>query len=388
MNVWTRITVYAVVVAFCLVGCVYDVVLVPPSSGLPEEIYATPQVPNRYRITNVGIFGFIEPYYAPGLGRAAAQYLYEELLKNEVANVTPELDVSDMRTEDLIDIARAKDYDVIITGDLLYYFEGGLHLPSRVDERIRVIHVATNETLWYAKAIEMEPPTRSSDYIIMQSRGEPAPAARALMKKNAEKFCKLLLSSPLQQFSAPAVPPAEERVKVKRIAAAQQLRAVQKAFEADVTIANREWNKVEESRAAQKALEEQRLQEERLRQEAKARRERAERERFLNEYIHFELDKSRLLPEAKEILSRKATWLTAHPRVSVIIAGHCDERGTYESNIVLGDRRARSAKSYLVDLGVAHERLKAVSCGWERPVDPGHNEKAWAENRRAQFVIE
>ncbi len=364
MNLSTKNMVCAVVVAFCLVGCVYDIVLVPPDSGLPEEIYATPQLLNRYRISNVGIFRFTEPPYAPGMGRTAAQDLYEELLRNEVVNVTLELDVSDMPMENLIDIARAKDYDVIITGDLLYYFEGSLHLPSRVDERMRVIHVATNVTLWYAKAVEIEPPTRSTDYFIMESPGEPAPAARALMKKNAEKFCKMLLNSPLQKFSAPAVAPAKHGGDAKRTAAAQQ------------------------PRAAQKALEEQRLREERLREEAKARRERAERERFLNEHIHFELDQSRLLPEAKVILKRKAKWLTAHPRVSAIIAGHCDERGTYEGNIALGGRRARSAKSYLVDLGIAHERLTTVSYGAEMPLDAGHNENAWAKNRRAQFVIE
>jgi len=372
MNVWTKVSVYAVVVAFCLVGCVYDVVLVPHDSGLPEEIYTTPQLLNRYHISSVGIFGFIEPYYAPGMGRTAAQYLYEELLKNEVANVTPELDVSGMRIEDLIDIARAKDYDVIIAGDLLYYFEGGLHLPSRVDERMRVIHVPTNQILWYAKAIEIEPPTGSSDYIIMQSRGEPAPAARALMRKNAEKFCKLLLSLPKQQFSAPAVPPAKKRANVKRIAAVDESRVAATG----------------ESRAVQRALEEQRLREERLRKEAEARRERTERERFLNEHIYFELDRSRLLPEAKEILRHKAGWLTAHPNASVTIEGHCDERGTDEHNMALGDRRARSAKSYLVYIGIAPERLTTVSYGWERPLDPGHNENAWAKNRRARFVIE
>ena len=137
-----------------------------------------------------------------------------------------------------------------------------------------------------------------------------------------------------------------------------------------------------------KALEEQRLREERLREEAKARRERAERERFLNEYIHFELDKSRLLPEAKEILKRKAGWLTAHPNASVTIEGHCDERGTYEGNMALGARRARRVKSYLVYLEIAPERLTAVSYGADVPLEPGQDEKAWAKNRRAEFVIE
>ena len=144
----------------------------------------------------------------------------------------------------------------------------------------------------------------------------------------------------------------------------------------------------QEARARQKALEEQRLREERLREEASARTELTEKEEFLNEHIYFEFDKSRLLPEAKEILKRKAKWLMAHPNVSVIIEGHCDERGTNEYNMALGDRRAQSANRYLVDLGISRQRLTTISYGEERPVNPGHTERAWAENRRDQFVIE
>lgn len=150
-----------------------------------------------------------------------------------------------------------------------------------------------------------------------------------------------------------------------------------------------EWTAAQqEAQERQKALEEQRLREERLGEEAKARRERAVREEFVNQHIYFEFDKSRLLPEAKEILKRKAKWLAANPNASVIIEGHCDERGTNEYNMALGDRRAQSAKGYLVDLGVAPQRLTTISYGEERPIDPGHNERAWAENRRDQFVIE
>ena len=146
----------------------------------------------------------------------------------------------------------------------------------------------------------------------------------------------------------------------------------------------------EEAEAKRLAAEEEAraLEERRLREQARERKELAERERFLNEDIHFEFDKSRLLPEAKEILGRKAEWLGAHPDVSVIIEGHCDERGTNEYNMALGDRRAGSTKSFLVDMGVAQGRLTTISYGEERPVDPGHNEEAWAKNRRAHFVID
>jgi len=131
---------------------------------------------------------------------------------------------------------------------------------------------------------------------------------------------------------------------------------------------------------AQKAREEelarQRAEEERLREEA-ARRE-AERNKFISEDIYFEFDKSDLLPEAQSILGEKAEYLRNNPDVSVMIEGHCDERGTNEYNLALGDRRANSAKTYLVDLGVAESRLTTISYGEERPVDPGHSEDAWA----------
>ena len=70
------------------------------------------------------------------------------------------------------------------------------------------------------------------------------------------------------------------------------------------------------------------------------------------------------------------------------IEGHCDERGTDEYNLALGDRRANSAKSFLVDLGISPRRLTTISFGEERPLDPRHNEEAWAKNRRCEFVID
>lgn len=130
----------------------------------------------------------------------------------------------------------------------------------------------------------------------------------------------------------------------------------------------------------QRAIEEQRLQEE-------AEREAAERNMFLNEDIFFEFDSSVLLAEAQAILEKKAEWLRNNSDVTVTIEGHCDERGTNEYNLALGDRRAVSAKNFLMDLGIEGLRLSCISYGEERPVDPGHNEKAWAKNRRDHFTI-
>ena len=105
------------------------------------------------------------------------------------------------------------------------------------------------------------------------------------------------------------------------------------------------------------------------------------------EDIHFDFDKSFIREDAKPALQKVAETLKKNPGASLLIEGHCDERGTAEYNMALGERRATSAKSYLVSLGVKGGALSTVSFGKEKPVDPGHNEEAWAKNRRAHFVL-
>jgi peptidoglycan-associated lipoprotein len=105
------------------------------------------------------------------------------------------------------------------------------------------------------------------------------------------------------------------------------------------------------------------------------------------EDIHFEFDKSSLTPEAQGILKKDADWLKRNSSVVVEVEGHCDERGTIEYNLALGDRRAKSARDFLVNLGISTSRMRTISYGKEMPLDPGHNEAAWAKNRRAHFTI-
>ena len=107
----------------------------------------------------------------------------------------------------------------------------------------------------------------------------------------------------------------------------------------------------------------------------------------MQEDIYFEFDKSTLTPAAQDSLLRKAEWLRENPDATVTIEGHCDDRGTNEYNLALGDRRAESAKAFLADLGIDASRLASISYGEERPVDPRSNEEAWAKNRRAHFVV-
>lgn len=102
--------------------------------------------------------------------------------------------------------------------------------------------------------------------------------------------------------------------------------------------------------------------------------------------IRFPYDQAILTAEAREILEANARYLKQVPHVFVRIEGHCDERGTTEYNMALGERRARNALQFLADLGVAPDRMSLVTYGEESPADPRHNEEAWAKNRRAEFV--
>lgn len=103
--------------------------------------------------------------------------------------------------------------------------------------------------------------------------------------------------------------------------------------------------------------------------------------------IHFDFDKYFIREDAKPVLERNAEWLKKFPSVKILIEGHCDERGTEEYNMALGERRAKSTMNYLISLGISPERIKIISYGKSRPLDPRHNEEAWALNRRADFII-
>jgi peptidoglycan-associated lipoprotein len=105
------------------------------------------------------------------------------------------------------------------------------------------------------------------------------------------------------------------------------------------------------------------------------------------EDVLFDFDQSALREDGKRICQDVAAYMKGHPRSTLLIEGHCDERGTAEYNLALGDRRATAVKNYLVSLGVSKGALSTVSFGKERPLDPGHNEGAWARNRRAHFIL-
>lgn len=103
--------------------------------------------------------------------------------------------------------------------------------------------------------------------------------------------------------------------------------------------------------------------------------------------VFFDTDRSEIKPQARGTIEALAAWMNEHPGVALTVEGHCDERGTREYNLALGERRANAVRDYLVALGISGNRVGTISYGKERPAVPGSSESAWAQNRRGVFVV-
>jgi peptidoglycan-associated lipoprotein len=148
----------------------------------------------------------------------------------------------------------------------------------------------------------------------------------------------------------------------------------------------------EQAKAKAEADAKARVAEQRAKEEAEAKvapqaEAVAVKEEMTFKDIFFEFDKFSLKPESRDILKQLADWMTNNRNNNVLIEGNCDERGTTEYNLALGERRAKEAMKYLVELGIDGKRIKTISYGKERPLDQGHDEEAWAKNRRDHFVV-
>ncbi len=133
-----------------------------------------------------------------------------------------------------------------------------------------------------------------------------------------------------------------------------------------------------------------REEEERRRREEEERRRAAERTRVMSivaERVHFDFDKSDIRPDAEPVLQRKVSVLREYPGIKLRIEGHCDERGSNEYNLALGQRRAESVRRYLMSYGLDAGRFQMISYGEERPLVNAQNEQAWSQNRRDEFVV-
>jgi len=187
----------------------------------------------------------------------------------------------------------------------------------------------------------------------------------------------------------------------KRVAIYKEQPAVQRSEEARRLEAERAAKEAREAREAQEAKERElaRIREEEAKLAQKGELEKslvAKKERGIEgevfeskllKDIRFDYDKYDIRREDEEILKENAAFLKKNPNMKIQIEGHCDDRGTVEYNLALGERRANSTKRYLVSLGISAGRISTISFGKERPLDPGHNDEAWAKNRRAHIVV-
>ena len=189
------IPIMVMIVGSVFIGCAYKqkVTLSPPA--LPEQIYKNSDI-NHYRHVKVGVFGFLEPKYAPDTGKAAAESVYYALLQNNVfSNVANETDFKNDEQFNMMAYARSGGYDLIITGEVVYYRDAVSVQSSRVAERIKVIHVSTHETLWYCATVDTAYPVQDKDYVFLIGSAASPPPAKLLLQRNAQKFCKLLLEA-------------------------------------------------------------------------------------------------------------------------------------------------------------------------------------------------
>ncbi len=155
--------------------------------------------------------------------------------------------------------------------------------------------------------------------------------------------------------------------------------------------AQRDWEAAEQERREQEArLIEEQIAEEQRAEEFRMQEEQARQEAILQlegNKVYFAFDSFELKPQARTLLQAKAEILKEWPGLNLRIEGHCDDRGTEEYNLALGEKRARVAYEFLVLLGVEPQRLQIISYGEEYPADPAHNETAWALNRRDEFKV-
>jgi len=164
---------------------------------------------------------------------------------------------------------------------------------------------------------------------------------------------------------------------------AEEMREGEKPEERGLSPAEAERREAETKMEAERQVEAK----EGMRQREKEQMLESEALAFESEPIYFDFDESILKPEARAVLEKKAAWLRKNPQYALRIEGHCDERGTSEYNVALGEKRAVSAAEYLRQLGISAARISTISYGEERPADPGDTEEAWARNRRAEFRL-
>jgi len=205
---------------------------------------------------------------------------------------------------------------------------------------------------------------------------------KVVVKVEEEKPPAVEVAKEVKEEEKKAIKKAEEAKieKLKEVEIAKKKVAEEKAVE----------EKIIEEKIIEEKIAEEKIIEEKIAEE-KAREEKVWEDRrgirFEAEPVYFDFDKSFIRSEYRPVLREKAGFLKDNPNVHIRVEGNCDERGTNEYNLALGERRAEGAKNFLLSLGISPDRIETISYGEERPLAVGHSEDSWAQNRRDDFVI-
>ena len=202
MGIKRKIVIFSLCAVIFLPGCLFQRYTATAWKSffvdLPERIYLYPEA-NPLGQSRVAVFRFAEPDYAPGTGKVAAEAVFDGLIKEGDSSISKETEEDSVDIVNCLNVARSKGYDLIITGEVLYYFDGSMSLSSCVNERINVIDVPTRRIIWSASTVSKSDPCVSKYYYLSSTTGSPARPAIELIERNAEKFCNMLVGQSSDQ---------------------------------------------------------------------------------------------------------------------------------------------------------------------------------------------
>ncbi len=368
------------------------------ATPFPEEIILYPEV-NSYGRSKVGVFRFDEPAYIMGTGVDAADSLYDCLLKKKVfASITNEITEKSLSLSEKLAIARSKGYDLLVTGAVQHYFEGGEFLSSSVHERIMVIHLPTNRILWSARAEGTAAHMPAIDYKVFQTRGHAAPPASTLFQENAVKFCNMLLKKQTQAIENPidvyfrsqkeALADLEKRANLlttdNKLLEQQLLKECQKAKQLTEAV---------DTLSVQASQLEQQLKEEVERGEITLKRYKNKTIINIDNSICFDSGSNVLKWKARQALNKIAGTLNNFPDHGIQVQGHTDNdpihgRGRFAGNWELSSARSLSVLRYLLkQSNVNPYKFSAAGFGEYHPIRPNDTKENKRLNRRVDIVI-
>jgi len=365
----------------------------------PEQINMCPKI-NIYKQSRVGVFRFSEPSYASGTGRAAAEAVVYDLIRRGVFScVINEVKQGNIGTVNSMDLARSNGYDLIITGEVLNYFDGSELLPSSVNERIHVVHVPTHRILWTATAKSTAAPSFSTDFLLFQTKGEPAKPAKELLQRNAAKFSNMLISRPSQTGSA------DGSTDIFLSSHRSAIKGLQKQNDELHTqndlLEHQLWKEIAEGEGLRGKLDDLSIQADQLEKQLREEIERGEitLKRYkaktiinIDDSICFDSGSAVLKKGAKKYLAKISKTLKKFPDNNIRVEGHTDgvpiRSRKFSSNWELSSARALAVLRYLLDKSdISPGKLSATGYGKHHPIASNDSPENKRMNRRVDIVI-